>query len=56
MLPLIDAFDTARKRPKDLTAQGMIYPVTILLPFALVVAALLTRNSRFRVSSLPASS
>jgi len=48
LLPLIDAIDTALKRPEHFAAQGSIYPMTILLFFALDVTATLTRNPRFR--------
>jgi hypothetical protein len=47
LLPLIDAIDTALKGPEHLAAQGSIYPVTIVLLFALNVTASVTRNPRF---------
>lgn len=46
-LPLLDAADTLLKGWEHFQAQGMIYPVTILLLFGLNVLASRTRSERF---------
>lgn len=47
LLPLIDALDTVLKGWDHFKAQGFLYPLTILLLFALNVAAARIREERF---------
>jgi hypothetical protein len=48
LLPIIDALDTLLKGWAHFTAQGPLYALTILLLFALNVAAARIRHERFQ--------
>ncbi len=47
LLPPLDALDTYLKGWQHFLAQGVIYPITILLLFILMVIAALTSNRRY---------
>ncbi len=50
LLPPIDALDTLLKGWQHFVAQGWLYPVTLLLIFALCVIAALTRRVRYHAA------